>query len=389
MVDRVGGMTRRRMLGLAGGAACASASPQWLRGQAGVAVNHSVENASDTLRAHAMAKELLTGCAVVPSLLDKDEAYTRLVKEQANILVAENAMKWGPLRPSPTTFDFDEADRLVEFAEANGMQVRGHNLCWHRQIPKWFDGVATTGNAKELLAGHIETVAGRYAGKMHSWDVVNEAIELKDGRPDGLRISPWLKLIGGEYIELAFRAARQADPRALLTYNDYGIEAEDKASEAKRAALLRLLRWLKQRHVPIDALGVQSHIQARRMGDRDTGLTYGKGLMQMIAEVRGMGMQVFVTEMDVNDRHLGPAVVERDQAVAETYERYLETVLRDPAVKAVLTWGITDKYTWLNGEDSRADKVPERPLPFDREYQAKQAFFAMREAYDRRPLRGV
>jgi len=362
-------MTRREMLALAGGALLAGPVAWGEREEAG------------TLWRLAMARELLSGCAVVPSLLEKDAAYAALVKTQTNILVAENAMKWAALRPSPMEFDFHDADKLMDFAQANGMQVRGHNLCWHRQLPKWFDAAATTANAKELLAVHIGTVAGRYRGKMHSWDVVNEAIELKDGRPDGLRNSPWLKLIGGEYIELAFRAARQADPTALLTYNDYGIEAEDTASEAKRAAMLRLLRWMKQRKVPIDALGVQSHLQARKAGDKDSGSTYGKGLMRLIENAREMGLQVFVTEMDVNDRHLGPDVEARDAAVAETYREYLEMVLQDKAVTAVLTWGITDRYTWLNGEDSRVDKVPERPLPFDREYQAKPAFYAMREAY--------
>jgi len=366
-------LTRRKMIALAAqaGAGMVAASRVGL-GQ---------EAVGGSLKVLADARELLTGCAVVPSLLEKDGAYAGLVKAQTNILVAENAMKWAPLRPSPMEFDFHDADKLMDFADAHGMQVRGHNLCWHRQLPQWFDAAATTANAKELLAAHIETVAGRYRGKMHSWDVVNEAIELKDGRPDGLRNSPWVKLIGGEYIELAFRAARQADPRALLTYNDYGIEAEDTASEAKRQAVLRLLRWLKMRKVPIDALGVQSHIQARKAGDKDSGSTYGKGLMRLIESVREMGLQVFVTEMDVNDRHLGPDVAERDAAVAEAYREYLGMVLGDKAVTAVLTWGITDRYTWLNGEDSRKDKVPERPLPFDREYQAKQAFYAMREAY--------
>ncbi len=320
---------------------------------------------SASLPARAAASGLLFGCAVAPALLDKDPAYAALVREQASIVVAENVMKWGPLRPTPTTYNFDPADALVAFAERNRMKIRGHNLCWHRQLPSWFATVATPANAKALLVAHIETVAGRYAGRMHSWDVVNEAIEPKDGRPDGLRLSPWLKLAGDDYIELAFHTARRADPQALLTYNDYGIENETPEAEAKRAAVLLLLRRLRARRVPIDAVGIQSHIAAAPNSQPDPRYTYGPGLLRFLRDLRDLDLQVFLTEMDVNDRALPQAIPDRDRAVAETYQRYLATVLTDPAVKAVLTWGITDRYTWLNGEDARPDKLPERPLPFD------------------------
>jgi endo-1,4-beta-xylanase len=342
-----------------------------------------------SLKAHAAASGLLFGCAVAPALLDQDPAYAALIREQASIVVAENVMKWGPLRPTPTTYNFDPADALVAFAERNHMKIRGHNLCWHRQLPTWFASVAPRANARALLVAHIETVAGRYAGRMHSWDVVNEAIEPKDGRPDGLRLSPWLKLAGDDYIELAFQTARRADPQALLTYNDYGIENETPEAAAKRAAVLMLLRRLRARRVPIDAVGIQSHISAAPTPKAtDPKYTYGPGLLRFLSDLRELDLQVFLTEMDVNDRALPPAIPDRDRAVAETYHRYLSTVLTDPAVKAVLTWGITDRYTWLNGEDARPDKLPERPLPFDSgpaAYHPKPAFFSLRESLDPLP----
>jgi endo-1,4-beta-xylanase len=300
--------------------------------------------------------------------LSKDSAYAALVREQCRIVVAENAMKWGALRPAAERFDFEQADALVAFAEANRMKIRGHNLAWHRDNPKWFDRVATTANARDLLVSHIETVAGRYAGRMHSWDVVNEAIEVGDGRADGLRNSSWLRLAGEEYIELAFKTAREADPQALLTYNDYGIEAETHTGEQKRAAVLELLRRMLARRAPVDAVGVQSHISAGGDG------RYGAGLMRFIAEVRELGLQVFITEMDVNDRALAPDVAVRDAAVAAAYRRYADLVLNDAAVKMVLTWGITDRYTWLNQEGGRTDGKPERPLLFDAAGRAKAAF---------------
>jgi endo-1,4-beta-xylanase len=332
-----------------------------------------------SLRQHAARHNLLYGCAVNVPRLTSDPAYAALVIAQSSILVAEGAMKWAALRPTPTTFDFDQADALIAFAEQNRIKLRGHNLLWHRALPAWFSGYANAANADQLLLNHIDQVAGRYAGRMHSWDVVNEAVDVKDGRPDGLRVTPWLQLLGAGYIETAFRAARRADPQALLTYNDYGIEGEDPASQRKRDAVLLLLERLKTRNVPIDAVGVQSHISA------DPRHMYGAGLMRFLAEVRQLGLEVFLTELDVNDRDLPADVTTRDQAVAATYQRYLDLVLAEPAVRAVLTWGITDRYTWLNGENARADHLPERCLPFDSAYTPTSAFFAIRNSFDHRP----
>jgi len=372
-------ITRRDFLG---GAAAAAVGVAAVAG-GGLALG---EAAGVSLRDAGAAKSLLVGCAVAVGRLKSDPAYAELVKAQAGIVVAENEFKFAQLRPSATEFNFRAADELADFAAANGMKLRGHNFVWHRQIPGWFNGYVTKANAEQVLVQHIETVGGRYAGKIHSWDVVNEAVFVEDGLPGGMRNSPWQKVLAGDgfgagggtvpkYIEVAFRTARRVDPKALLCYNDYGIEAEDEASAKKRAAVLGLLRGMQAKQIPIDALGVQSHISAGGKA------VYGKGLMAMIAEARKMGLKVLVTEMDVNDRALGPEIPPRDKAVAETYGSYLKMVLGDPAVIAVLTWGITDKYTWLNGEDSRADKVAERPLPFDAEMQAKPAVGAMRLAF--------
>ena len=381
--------TRRRVLAAAGRVGLGGAILPWATGcikPVTVTGNPSTPPIPTTgttgpasLKARASAKGLFFGCAVATELLGVDAAYERLVREQCSIVVAENAMKWGPLRPAIREFHFEEADRFVAFAEANQMRARGHNLCWHRQLPKWFETHATKGNASKLLTEHIQKVAGRYAGRIHSWDVVNEAVLPKDGRPDGLRKSPWLELIGTDYVDLAFRTAREADPKALLTYNDYGIEAEDQDSAAKRKSVLELVRGMKTRGVPIDAVGVQSHIGATD--------SYGAGLSDFMASVRQMGLEIFVTEMDVNDRKLlaEPSVIDRE--VARQYGDYLALVVKDSCVKAVLTWGITDRNTWLNSEDAREDHLPERCLPFDREFKPVDAFYAMRQAFDRAPSR--
>jgi len=343
----------------------------------------------EPLRVVGARRGILAGCAVQVQHLRDDPMYAALVAQQAGIIVEESALKMGPLRPSPTEFFFDNADYLFAFAKQHKMKVRGHNFVWHQQVPKWFDGFVTQANAERVLVEHIERVGGRYAGRVHSWDVVNEAIEIKDGLAGGFRNSPWQKLLPGKdaevprYIEIAFRTARRADPKAMLVYNDYGIEGSDAQSEAKRKAVMTLLRNMQARGIPLDALGVQSHLSAGSHDAYGPEFAYGAGLRAMIAEVRTMGLKVLLTEMDVNDRKLPADNVVRDVAVASTYGGYLREALADESVIALLTWGISDKYTWLDyGNQQREDKSPQRCLPFDSQMQAKAAFFAEREALD-------
>jgi endo-1,4-beta-xylanase len=376
-------MTRRQFV--MQGSAIGAVAAMGLRGGA------QMDAPGSSIRAAGAGRGILAGCAVNVRSLRSDAAYKKLLQEQVGIVVAESEFKFGPLRPTPTTFFFDDADYLAAFAEANGMKLRGHNFVWHRQLPTWFDSYVTKDNAEQVLVEHIEHVGGRYAGKIQSWDVVNEAIQVSDGLPAGFRDTPWQKVLGGEgpvpaYIEVAYRTARRVDPKALLVYNDYGIEGEDEGSAKKREAVMGLLREMQRKKIPLDALGVQSHISAANK-DGSTPV-YGRGLIKMIAEVRKMGLKVLVTEMDVNDRYLAPEIGPRDAAVAKVYGSYLRTVLRDPAVIAVLTWGITDKYTWLNGEDSRTDGQAERPLPFDEAMQPTPAFAAEVRALQGAPARG-
>lgn len=342
---------------------------------------------ADSLRVHGATVGLPVGCAVVPERVDlsgeqaggSGDLYTRTVKEQAAIVVAENAMKWSSLRPSIDTYDFAATDKLFACAQQFSQLVRGHNLCWHEQLPKWFATTATRQNARILLTDHIQTVAGRYAGRVHSWDVVNEAVHIPDGRPDCLRKSPWLELLGPGYIEQAFQSAAKADPQARLTYNDYDIELDTAEQVAKRGQVLMLIRRLHARGVPIHAVGIQSHLQAN-------GPQPGAGLVQFIRDVAALGLEVYITELDVNTHSLegGPDV--QDQAVAAVYKGYLSLVLPEPNVKAVLTWGISDAHTWLNESKQpwalRPDGARQRPLPFNDNYAPAPAFYAMRNAFD-------
>jgi endo-1,4-beta-xylanase len=335
-----------------------------------------------SLKAHAKTHGLLAGAAVDVKLLNSDETYARILTEQYNILVAEGAMKWKALRPAPDKYLFTDGDTLVSFAEHHKKKVRGHNFVWHEAIPDWFASTVTKENAKQFLVDHIMTVGGHYKGKIHSWDVVNEAVLPKDGRSDGLRRSPWMELLGPDYIEIAFRTARLADPHSLLTYNEYGVEYDNDEEDERRAVTLQLLHRLKASNVPLDAVGIQSHIKAGQPS------TFGKGLRNFMTSVREMGLQIFITELDVNEDDLPyDDVSRRDHAIAEVYRDYLTEVLAEPAVTAVLTWGVSDNHTWLNNGPTHKRKQPNRPqrsLPFDGDYHPTESFFAIRDSFDKR-----
>lgn len=367
--------TSAAMFGLAGCRHMGSAAP--------VSVRSGALASLQTLAAAGRQRGLLVGSAVDVKALRASPEYAQLIREQCAIVVGENAMKFGPMRPAPDTYFFDDADYLVDFAGHAGIQVRGHNFVWHRQLPYWFDGYATKANAERLLVEHIERVGGRYRGRIQSWDVCNEVIHLPDGKANGLRDAPWYRLLGPGYIDLAYRTARRVDPHAMLCYNDYDIESEAPAHAAKRTAVLAMVRGMKQRGVPIDAMGIQGHISA--------GLSnkYGAGLTVFLNEVKAIDLKLFISEMDVNDRALPPANDARDREVATRYKQFLDVGLANEGVFALLTWGLTDRYTWLNGEDSREDHLPERCLPFDAELKPTASFFAELDAIMQAPMRKV
>ena len=183
--------------------------------------------------------------------------------------------------------------------------------------------------------------------------------------------------MGPGYIETAFRAARKEDAKALLFLNEGGIEGEDAASAQKREAVLKLLRGLLEREVPVDGLGIQSHLVA--------GQAYGPGVRSLIQQAHAMGLRVMLTELDVDDRAVQSGAGLRDAAVADTYSQYLRAALADGYVSGVVTWGVTDRASWLNRERPRADGTAERPLPFDAQMNPKAAFVAQRRALAQAP----
>ena len=375
-------MTRRGWLKLAlttcGTATCVRGS-----GLAGVLDSAPAAASSRTLsslREVAASRGILFGSMVLKSTMVSVPKYSDLVAQQCGIIVPGDELKWVSLRPSPGQFDFTDGDWIEQFACSHRMPFRGHTLVWEAALPKWFVSTVNLDNAKRVLLSHIHTVVGHYAGQMHSWDVVNEGIQIEDGRPDGLKVTPWLLYLGPEYIDLAFHAAHEADPRAILVYNENDLEPENNATEQKRRAVLTLLTRLVKNGVPIHGLGIQAHVYA------ETDVA-GPGFKRFLQGVENLGLTILVTELDVRDRDLPGDIAVRDAQVAKQYYHFLSSTLQFKSVKTVLTWGLSDRFTCLSKRRPREDGLPVRPLLFDADLQPKPAFDAVMRAFNEAPKR--
>jgi endo-1,4-beta-xylanase len=338
-----------------------------------------------SLKERAASKGLIYGAAIRYPDLSSDSLLAAAVANECAMLVPEWGLKWSvgqkPLRPDQDNFDFRAADWMANFANSHNLLFRGHTLVWHESLPRWFKDKVNRENAELFLTKHINKVAGYYAGKIHSWDVVNEAIALWDKRPDNLRKTPWLEYLGTDYIELAFNLAAKADPKALLVYNDYGLDYDTSQDEEKRNAVLSLLQRLKSKGTPIHALGIQAHLS----GDRNN--FHAQKFRDFLSQVAGLGLKIMITEMDVKDDKLPKDPQSRDRLIAAAYEDYLTAALDEKAVTTVVTWGLSDKYTWLTEFKPRPDQSPVRPLPLDAQMQRKLAWNAIARAFDHAPKR--
>jgi endo-1,4-beta-xylanase len=327
--------------------------------------------------------KFLIGVAVSNETLDQQPpAHLELIRREFNSVTAENAMKWEVIRPGGTNWQWQRADRLVDFATQNNMHVLGHTLVWHSQVPRqvFTDAAGAQLTRPALLARmeeHINTLVGRYKGRVHTWDVVNEAVD----EGNGWRRSPWLNIIGEDFMEQAFRFARKADPAAKLLYNDYNMH-----NPQKREFLVKVLRDYLDRGVPIDGVGLQGHL----------GLDYPDlaEWERSIAAYEALGLEVHVTELDVdvlpNPYQTGAEISNRfeysresdpwpdglpaeiQQRLADRYEEIFRIMLRHKAMKRVTFWGLHDGISWKNGFPIRGRT--NYPLLFDRNLQRKPAW---------------
>jgi endo-1,4-beta-xylanase len=329
-------MTTRRSL-LGGSLAALVIAPA-----AAALLRPSLGDDDASLRALAASRGLIFGCATSTYEL-READFARAFLRDCAMLVPEYELKRDLTEPAAGRTDFSAVDALLAFARQHGVLFRGHPLVWFDSNPPWLKGAVAAATNVWVFTQYIQAAVGRYRGHVHSWDVVNEAVEPKDGRADGLRESFWLKRFGPSYIDHAFLAARAADPDALLVYNDYGLEAGDAEHDARRRATLKLLEGLVARRVPIGALGLQGHLDA-----------FGAQIDQrqftaFLGDVRALGLRILITEHDVDDSGGPLDFTSRDQAVADTSRRFLDVALDNPATQALLTWGLSDRFLQPQG----------------------------------------
>ncbi len=328
--------------------------------------------AAQSLRQEADRVGIKIGAAANIAYL-AEPAYTSTLASEFNMLEPEDAMKWTALRPNEQAFDFGDADRLVAFAEAHNMRVRGDNLLWGIHNPQWLaDGHYTEEQLRKLLQEHIRRVVEHYRGRVFAWDVVNEALD-ENGQ---LRNSIWynqpgigLAGQGPAYIEQAFRWARLADPKALLFYN----EAEAEFMNRKADAVYAMLRDFKKRGVPIDGVGLQMHLLDLKVD--------APALAANLERLTRLGLQVHITELDVAlpvDAD-GKLLHEGDLArQAEIYRQVALVCMQNPGCTAFETWGFTDKYSWIGWY---THQTMGDALLFDRLYRPKPAYDALRQVF--------
>ncbi|KAA5805041.1 endo-1,4-beta-xylanase [Alkalicaulis satelles] len=372
-------LTRRQTLALGAGGLAALGAPGFALGRD--------EDRGPSLHALAQAKGMRFGSAVgvsPPGTISgafHDPQYRQLLIDECGVLVHENELKWYVARPDAETFDFERADMIMDFAEENGMEMRGHTLLWHHTdwFPDWINnhdfGSRPGTEAERMLTEHVRTMVERYKGRIYSWDVVNETID-EAGR---FRQTPLSRHLGEEVIDLAFHIAREADPAAELLYNDYmNWEA---GYERQQEGVLRLLERLKARGAPIDGLGVQGHIGSGNY-DYSTGFDTAREdtWRQFLDDVVGLDLSLSVTEFDVHDKNLPADIEIRDRKVAELGRRYLDLMFSYPQTKDLLVWGMADQYSWYQEHWVREDGVAKRPTPYDENFQPKPLRQAIADA---------
>ena len=335
------------------------------------------------LQTLAAAKGMRFGSAMGAGQLD-DVRYREIMLRECSTMVAENEFKWYSVYPAPDVVNFEPANRLFAFAQENGLTMRGHTLLWHRPeySPQWvndleFESASATA---DFVEEKIARVVDRYAPGIYAWDVVNEAIDDQTGE---FRETSLSARMGEELIDHAFHVAKAHAPHARLVYNDF--MSWETTSAAHRAGVLRFLERLLSRGVPLDGLGIQSHSNYEMPDEYTTAKQ--REWVAFCDEVAGMGLEMYITEFDVNDTRLKPDIAYRDGLIASYTRDYFDLMLAYPEVKEVLAWGMVDDQNWLQGFLPRSDGVLKRPTLYDKDYKPKAIREALAAALKAAPYR--
>lgn len=325
------------------------------------------------------------GSAVRIDQLNVEPDLREAVLRQCSYLVPEIEMNWNQLEPVYGQLSFDAMDDLTAFALRNDKKVRGHTLLWHLGTPDWAENMLREDRDWNLIARYFGSVIPRYGDAIQEWEVVNEPIDTGH-RMDGLRENVFLEVFGPDYIRRALTQARTFAPRAQLFINDYGLEYDIPEERDRRYLLLKLLERLKRAEAPLDGLGLQAHLDLRK------GFIDQPAIASFLQEVAAMGLSMIVTELDVKEADYVAPMETRDHAVADEVRRYLDVVLSQRAVKGVTTWGLTDRYSWLEVTRDDYERFPgawtdgsgpglNRGLPLDSSLRPKPMYFAIRDAF--------
>lgn len=316
------------------------------------------------------------GVAVSPRALKTDEAT--LVLQQFNSMTPENAMKMGPIHPSENEYSWKDADSIAAFATRNNLKLRGHTLCWHNQTPRWFFIDSATGQqvTKEVLLqrlkDHITTVVKRYKGVIYAWDVVNEVIS--DNPNEYFRNSLFYKICGEDFVVKAFQYAHEADPEALLFYNDY-----NEINAIKREKIFKLVKGLKDAGVPIHGLGLQGHWAINEPSEQQLDST--------ISRFAELGLEIQITELDISvypkehnarerkaEDYDTVFTAEKENRQTEIYKMCFRIFRKyKQVISSVTFWNISDRHSWLDNFPVRGRK--DYPLLFDKYLQPKKAYW--------------
>lgn len=330
---------------------------------------------SSTLRAAADRAGILVGAAVRPYALS-EPAYSETLAREFNMVEPEDAMKWWTVRRRQDDFDFSGGDQIVRFARAHNMKVRGHCLVWDHDHPDWLaQGHFTPDELSHLLKNHIATLMKHYAGQVFAWDVVNEAIDEKGRLRDSVWYNkPGIGLAGkGEtYLEQSFRWAHEADPRALLFYNDGGGEGLNQKSDS----IYAMVKDFKARGVPINGVGLQMHISELNFD--------AQSVAANIARLTALGLQVHITELDVPLPVSSDGQLRREdlQEQAAIYRKVVKACLQNSGCTAIQSWGFTDKYSWIGSHSHGSQGAA---LLFNPAYGPKPAYEAIFQELSAKP----
>jgi len=348
------------------------------------------QGADASLASVATAAGRYYGTAVRIDRIAVDDQYRQAILRECTHLTPEFEMKWDAIeriRGKPSLAPMDD---LVSFARANGMRMRGHTLLWYRSVPDWAAGVLLEHKDWSPIRNYFSTLISRYGDAIEQWDVVNEPIDTGH-RTDGLRENIFLRAFGPDYIRRALDDARMLAPRASLMINEYGLDYDIPVERDRRYLFLKLLEGLKSAGAPFDAVGIQGHL------DLSKGPFSPKVFGDFLQEIANLGLQIVITELDVKEYdYLAPAE-ERDRRVADAVRRYLDVAFAQPAVKGLTSWGLSDRYSWLEVTPEDYARYPgawkagdgpgvNRGLPLDSSMRRKPMYQAIAAAFKRQPL---